>query len=342
MAPQYILSLILLLTYSMVQHCASAAVHSHAVEQNQERESDGSYKSRDHDHYNEGEHNSEFDHEAILGSVKEAEEFDKLKPEESRRRLAQLLPLMDLNRDQTIDKAELKAWILNSFVKLSKEEATERMSEVDTNKDGLVTWKEYMQDAFGADDEDEVGPDDTGETGMVDIDSRLQKSHDKPLVREEKIMWDVADTDGDGTLNFEEFKMFSNPEEHPIMHPFLVNQTLKDKDEDGDGYLEFHEYLGARGTGEDKAWLVSEKEKFDDLDSDGDGRLDEKEIMRWMIPDNEEIAGEEVDHLFSTADDDRNDVLSFEEILDHHDVFVGSEVTDYGSDLYGEHFADEL
>ncbi|XP_013192981.2 reticulocalbin-2 isoform X3 [Amyelois transitella] len=328
MAPQYILSLILLLTYNMVQHCASAAVHSHSLEQNQERESDGSFRPRDFDHYSEGSHNSEFDHEAILGSVKEAEEFDKLKPEESRRRLGQLLPQMDLNKDQSIDRSELKAWILNSFIKLSKEEAEERMNEVDSNKDGLVTWPEYMQDAFGADDDEEAGPGDTGDTGM--------------LVREEKLMWAIADVDGDGALNFEEFKTFSNPEEHEVMFPFLVNQTLKDKDEDKNGKLDFHEYVGSRGRHEDKSWLVSEKEKFDDLDLDGDGKLDEKEVKKWVIPDNEEIAEEEVDHLFTAADDDHNDVLSFEEILAHHDVFVGSEATDYGSDLYGEHFDDEL
>lgn len=50
-----------------------------------------------------------------IGSVKEAEEYDKLSPEESKRRLALLLPKMDLNGDQFIDRVELKEWILNSF-----------------------------------------------------------------------------------------------------------------------------------------------------------------------------------------------------------------------------------
>lgn len=50
-----------------------------------------------------------------IGSVKEAEEYDRLSPEESMRRLAQLLPKMDLDGDQNIDRIELKKWILNSF-----------------------------------------------------------------------------------------------------------------------------------------------------------------------------------------------------------------------------------
>lgn len=51
-----------------------------------------------------------------IGSVKDAEEYDKLSPEEAKRRLALLLPKMDLNGDQQIDRLELKKWILNSFV----------------------------------------------------------------------------------------------------------------------------------------------------------------------------------------------------------------------------------
>lgn len=51
-----------------------------------------------------------------IGSVREAEEYDKLSPEESKRRLALLLPKMDLNGDQEIDRMELKQWILKSFM----------------------------------------------------------------------------------------------------------------------------------------------------------------------------------------------------------------------------------
>lgn len=51
----------------------------------------------------------------ILGSTKEAEEFDHLSPEESKKRLAILLKKMDLNGDSHIERHELKAWILRSF-----------------------------------------------------------------------------------------------------------------------------------------------------------------------------------------------------------------------------------
>lgn len=56
-----------------------------------------------------------------------------------------------------------------------------------------------------------------------------------------------------------------------------------------------------------------------------------------------EIANDEVDHLFASSDDDHDNRLSFDEILNHHDIFVGSEATDFGDHLQDiERFTDEL
>lgn len=52
----------------------------------------------------------------FLGSVKEAEEFDKLSPDEAKARLRQLLPKMDTNGDNSIDREELFQWILRAFM----------------------------------------------------------------------------------------------------------------------------------------------------------------------------------------------------------------------------------
>lgn len=51
----------------------------------------------------------------VPGSIKDAEEFDHLPPDEAKRRLQILLRKMDLNGDEHISRQELKAWILRSF-----------------------------------------------------------------------------------------------------------------------------------------------------------------------------------------------------------------------------------
>ena len=45
-----------------------------------------------------------FDHEAILGSAREAEEFDSLPPEEAKAKLAALIKKMDRDQDNRISK----------------------------------------------------------------------------------------------------------------------------------------------------------------------------------------------------------------------------------------------
>ena len=84
-------------------------------------------------------HRSKFDHEAIIGSTKEAEEFDQLPPEEAKRKLRVLMQEMDLNGDKFIERSKLKAWIMRSFRTLS-EESKNQFQEADANEDGRVTW----------------------------------------------------------------------------------------------------------------------------------------------------------------------------------------------------------
>ena len=51
----------------------------------------------------------------------------------------------------------------------------------------------------------------------------------------------------------------------------------------------------------------------------------------------------QVDHLFAGADADMDDLLKFDEILKNHELFVGSEATDYGAHLENiSKFEDEL
>lgn len=279
-----------------------------------------------------GEHHSEFDHEAIIGSVKEAEEFDNLPPEESKRRLGLLVQKMDLNNDGFIDRHELKAWILRSFKKLSEEEAEDRFEDLDEDNDEKISWSEYVKDVYGMDQEDGT------KRNMLD------DTEEAKLMDDDKQMFLAADLDNDGFLSLDEHVKFHSPEEHPEMLPLILSQTLRDKDLNKDGRIDFKEFIGDQAKNHDKQWLLSEKDKFDsDFDKDHDGFLNHNEILSWIVPSNDEVATEEVDHLFVASDEDHDDRLSYDEIIDKYDIFVGSEATDYGDHLQNiEEFHDEL
>lgn len=56
-----------------------------------------------------------------------------------------------------------------------------------------------------------------------------------------------------------------------------------------------------------------------------------------------ESAENEADHLIDSSDIDKDGKLTFEEIVDHYDIFVGSEATDFGEQLHNYHkYSDEL
>lgn len=63
----------------------------------------------------------------------------------------------------------------------------------------------------------------------------------------------------------------------------------------------------------------------------------------FVFSKNSDVAIDEVNHLFAAADADQDDRLSYNEILDNHDLFVGSEATDYGDHLQNiDKLKDEL
>ncbi|XP_023324145.1 reticulocalbin-2 [Eurytemora carolleeae] len=311
---------------------SNQAAHSHTHGQgSSERVSDGAYSPRDHRHGAGDQHDVGFDHEAILGSRKEAEEFDDLSPEEAKKRLKVLLEKMDRNLDQSVDRKELYAWILRSFKSLSKEDSDDRFEDCDENEDGKVSWEEYKTEEY------DFGE---GEINLSDPDI----AEEWKLMEEDRFLFLAADFDQDGFLDKVEFLAFAHPEEEDKMKPVVVEQVLKAKDINGDGSIDFQEYLGSRGEGKDKEWLLSEKDRFDtELDKNQDNLLSKEEILAWIIPSNEDIASEEVNHLFAGADTDVDGVLSFQEILNNHELFVGSEATDYGDHLHNlDRFKEEL
>ena len=295
-----------------------------------------SHKERIEDSFNshltsgsDGSHSSDFDHEAVLGSKNAAKQFDALSPEESKKRLRILVNTgMDANKDGFVDKQELIEWILQSFRTLAIEDGNERLEEEDLNKDGVVSWEEHLKDTFDIEDSDE---------------EQLLKDE---LMAEDKGLWNAADLNKDGVLDSEEFSAFNSPEEFQRMHKTIYEQMMSKKDKNKNGFLEFEEFLtDVNGIPLDPKSEASilERDRFrNDYDLDGDNRLNEKECLIWLIPDNREMAETEANHLISASDDNNDGKLSVDEIVEHNDVFVGSEATDFGQNLENMRFSDEL
>ena len=111
-------------------------------------------------------------------------------------------------------------------------------------------------------------------------------------------------------------------------------------DKNKDGKLDIDEFLGDYKDPENPSeaepdWVKEEKERFkNELDKNSDGVLDTAELTAWITPDTDAtIVEEEVKHLIDESDDDKDGRLTVEEVIAHHEIFTGSEATDYGQAL---------
>ena len=102
-----------------------------------------------HEHFGENqEHDVRYDHEAFLGP--EAEEFEHLTPEESKKRLRVIVTKMiDTNRDGLVSYEELSVWIEKQRKAFMYEDVDKRIADEDKDGDGEITWEEYRKGRFG-------------------------------------------------------------------------------------------------------------------------------------------------------------------------------------------------
>lgn len=102
-----------------------------------------------HEHFGANQqHDVRYDHEAFLGP--DAEKFEKLTPEESKRRLKTIVTkLIDTNRDGLVSPDELSIWIEKQRKAFMYEDVDKRIAREDTDGDGEITWLEYAKSEYG-------------------------------------------------------------------------------------------------------------------------------------------------------------------------------------------------
>ncbi|XP_074603171.1 calumenin-A-like [Brevipalpus obovatus] len=283
----------------------------------------------DETHYgSKNEHNTVYDHEAFLGE--QARSFENLSPEESRKRLALIVDKMDTNGDGYVSYDELKDHIHKAqklYIMEDVDKQWKTLKPKEEDESSTITWEEYKLMTYGFMDE--------LKTGLNEEDTKTYKD----MMRRDDRRWKMADNNGDGLLNRDEFADFLHPEEAEHMSDVVVDETLEDVDKDADGKISLTEYItdmypSEETGGEVPDWVVREKEQFNNFrDKDKDGFLDREEVKEWIIPQDYDHSGTEAKHLIHESDKDKDGLLSKEEILENYDLFVGSQATDFGEAL---------
>ena len=220
-----------------------------------------------------------------------------------------------------VDMQELQAWCIKAFDQFETDDVHEEFNMVDTNKDGVVMWEEFVEDMFGDD------------FSLTDSDARTVQ-----LFRKDKKLFNAADVNSDGKLNLSEYFSFRIPRMSADTKRVVFEDTMENHDLDKDDAINMDEFLKASRDEDDKDFGEFDSDRFrDEFDEDENGVLTGDEVFRWMDPDNREDAYDEAEHLMSECDADKDERLSASEIINNHDLWVESDATDYGKKLLMDH-----
>ena len=261
----------------------------------------------------------EYDHEAFLGK-EQAEEFDQLSEEESKRRLGIIVDKIDKNNDGQLTESELVDWIKYTQSRYILEDTEKQFEQNDADSDGKITWDEYKKTSYG----------------FMDTETENREEYERMIARD-KVRFEAADADGNNECTVEEFRAFLHPEEFEHMKDVVTKETMDEIDKNKDGFVDIEEYIGDMIQGEDGEepdWVATEREQFAKYrDTNDDGKLDLQEVRAWIMPDDYNHADAEAKHLIYEADDNKDGLLSKDEVINHHDTFAGSQATDWGDAL---------
>ena len=184
-----------------------------------------------------------------------------------------------------------------------------------------MTWEEHVTATYGKDFDEE---------DLFDSDdmNKFLMSHEL-----NKRLFHAADQDNNTMLNQFEYVAFKHPRFLEATKKIFVESVLNDTDLNRDGKIDLEEFLAENGKtqGDNPDWEIVETDKFqEELDSNRDGFLVGNEIMNWMASNNIEESQEETDHIISECDTNGDSKLSVDEILSNKELWLESDVTDYG------------
>ena len=282
-------------------------------------------------HFDSDGHHKDYDHEAFLGE-NEARAFDQLSPEESKKRLGDIVDKIDTDDDGQVSFEELRLWIQQQQKSYIREDVDRQWKSHNPENNTVLKWETYRKLTYGF-------MDDLEKRSVHKLDDEDTKTY-RDMMRRDKRRWEMADKDHDDVLTKQEFTDFLHPEETPHMQSVVVEETLEDIDKDKDGKISLEEYISDMYSSDGKDpssvpdWVTREREQFKEYrDKNRDGFLDQEEIKFWILPPDYDHSEAEARHLMSESDSNKDGSLSKQEIVDNYDLFVGSQATDFGEAL---------
>jgi len=238
----------------------------------------------------------------------------------------------------------------DEFDDLSPEESQRRLGiivdKIDKDQDGqvsieeLAAWIKFTQTRYISDDverqweshkkeeKDTINWDEYRHNVYGFLDEEGAEAEDngfsyQQMESRDNRRWVLADTDHDGELTKTEFQAFLHPEDAEHMRDIVVQETLEDIDKDGDGKVDIEEYIGDMYRDED----AGEEEEPDWVSSE------REQFSKFRDRDGDGLMDlEEVKAWIIPPDFDHSEAeakhLVFESDIDHDNMLTKDEILD--------------
>jgi len=240
-------------------------------------------------HYQDGDDDSEDDGEM--------EKMDPLTDEQ----MTALHKKIDANSNGKVSLAEASDFAHKMRRQWANTEVKEIISDMDVDKDGKVSAKEFIG-AHGFDSE-----------------------------KDRKVDFEKADLNKDGIMSEDEIASHHHFHHSEEVETLLTNRAMQDKDKDKNGALTLEEFFHhLQQEGEDPVEIhEDDKDMFKKLDTDGSGSLTLKELKPWESGHFE--AENAVKAIFAKADDNKDNVLTVEELIKNSPALAADD--DYAAQM---------
>lgn len=207
-------------------------------------------------------------------------------------------------------------------------------------RDGLVSWDEYHAYFLR-----EKGlPQGYIESHTESKHVALDRSAKEEMMRD-KAVWNEAARTDSFSLTLDEFLAFRHPESSAVNLLSLVDDLLRQFDEDGDDLLTCDEFSHVAADDLDDKWrqyivtktVRQREEEFKRLmDVNKDGQADRSELLSYIDPRHPRHALQEAAVLFEVADANGDKRLTLDEVLKEATAFIESKMIGTAESFHDE------